>query len=233
MVSSPPALDTWAPSAPRVTTTVAQPCSSRAAAPGPGSVSPVSRSSSPVLTTTSGSASNTSWPRGRTGDGFTTSVAPHDAVARAAAAIASSGISKLTTHTSPPSSSSSAALTSSGVSPELAPGATTMKFSPSPSTQIIAKPVSVSSSTATPRVSMSSSRSSARLRSPASSCPTAPTIRTGRPSRAAATATFAPLPPPERTGSPARTVAPGAGSSSTPSAMSRLIEPTTQTVIGR
>ena len=63
--------------------------------------------------------------------------------------------------------------------------------------------------------------------SPRSSSPTAPTIRTRAPSRAAETAWLAPLPPPWRSNVPPATVSPGRGSVAAVTTRSTLTEPTT------
>ncbi len=65
---------------------------------------------------------------------------------------------------------------------------------------------------------------------PVSSAPTAPTIRTSAPARAAATAAFAPLPPPYVCTPPPITVSPGPGSRDVTTTRSTLIAPTTITV---
>ena len=71
--------------------------------------------------------------------------------------------------------------------------------------------------------------------SPSRSSPTAPTIRTEAPMRAAATAWFAPFPPGKRSNCRAATVSPGRGSRSIRATKSTLIEPTTvsSTATGR
>ena len=78
-----------------------------------------------------------------------------------------------------------------------APELTAMVLSPSAVTSTIACPVGrgarSTDSVATPSAAISPSS-----QSPSASMPTAPTIATRRPSRAAATAWLAPLPPPVR-----------------------------------
>ena len=71
------------------------------------------------------------------------------------------------------------------------------------------------------------STSPASASSASASSPTAPTIRTRAPSRAAATAWFAPLPPAKRSNARPATVSPARGSRATRATRSRLIEPTT------
>jgi hypothetical protein len=106
-----------------------------------------------------------------------------------------------------------------------APGTTTMAFSPSSATRMIAIPVGASTSRT------SSSTPAARKPASASpafaSAPTAPVMRTLAPSRAAATAWFAPLPPGNRSSVAPLSVSPGLGSRSTFATRSRLIDPTT------
>src|ERR1700733_1342978 len=119
--------------------------------------------------------------------------------------------------------SASPTSTSAGVRRRLAPGATTITFSPVASTRISATPDSPSSR-ATPVVS-TPSRSSER--STRSSLPIRPTNRTVAPSRAAATAWLAPLPPGKRSNTASVTVSPGRGNRSQRATWSTFAEPTT------
>src|SRR5690625_284855 len=80
---------------------------------------------------------------------------------------------------------------------------------------------------ATAEVSMPSARSRSRTMSP--SVPTAPTMATPRPSRAAVAAWLAPLPPVERWRSRAATVSPLRGTAATSRRWSMLMLPTTTT----
>ena len=148
-------------------------------------------------------------------------------VARAAASRASSGISWLVS-TTPGPMAPSARSTASAPTSALAPEATAIWFSPAASTVISATPVGASAR-ATQPVSTPSPRSSSSASSPNGSRPTAPTMLTCAPSRAAATAALAPLPPPCWEKRPPLTVSPAAGSRSPTTTRSVLIEPTTTT----
>src|SRR5690242_15446922 len=76
---------------------------------------------------------------------------------------------------------------------------------------------------------MPSADSSASACDPNSSSPTAPTMATEAPNRAAATAWLPPLPPPCLPNVPPVTVSPGEGRRSTATTRSVLIDPTTTT----
>src|SRR5688572_13071923 len=114
----------------------------------------------------------------------------------------------------------------------LAPGTTTIWFSPASLTRISAMPV-LERTTCVRERSTPARRSSRTASVPNSSSPTAPTKRTCAPSRAAATAWFAPLPPGTYSRSALVSVSPGRGSFSTRATRSRLIEPTTATLGGK
>ncbi len=141
-------------------------------------------------------------------------------VTSATRATVSAGISCWHSTGSPGTSESS-----SGPSSAFAPGATTIVVSPSASTVMSATPVGASFGSQRSRTPASRSPASA---SPANtSFPTAPTMRTSAPSRAAATAWFAPFPPGPRENDAPVTVSPARGSRSLRTTRSRLIEPTT------
>ena len=76
---------------------------------------------------------------------------------------------------------------------------------------------------------MPSAASSRSASSPRSSAPTAPTIATRAPARAAATAWLAPFPPPWRAKVPPVTVSPARGRRATETTRSALTDPTTTT----
>ena len=111
----------------------------------------------------------------------------------------------------------------------LAPGATTMRFSPDWSTAIMARPVGTPGTTRVRAALTPSARRAASSRRPKSSSPTQPAIRTPAPSRAAATAWLAPLPPGVKRAAEPSTVTPGAGSRGTVTEMSMFRLPSTVT----
>src|ERR671910_2676611 len=217
------------PSAPRVTTTAragSLPASRVASATVPGSAPPASWASSTRLGTSTSTSATSSSGRSRTGAGLSTTVPP---AARAAAATASSGTSSWSRVTVAAPRAASAWPTSSGVRRALAPGLTTIWFSPSSLTVMRAMPLGTPATTRTCAVSTASASSDPSSSRPASSPPTRPTMATRRPSRAAATAWLAPLPPGLRNTSSPETVSPGPGSRATRTTRSRLRLPTTAT----
>jgi hypothetical protein len=115
-----------------------------------------------------------------------------------------------------------------GLTTQLAPGTTTMWFSPSSATAMSARPVSAPTFS-TPCVSTPSSARTPRRCEPALSSPTMPTNAVEAPERAAATAWFRPLPPGTMTSSWPSTVCPGPGRRGTRATMSWLMLPTTVT----
>src|SRR5438105_1544695 len=194
--------------------------------------SPSSRStapSTPRVTHTrparSPSASSSSW--------FTTVSSASGAFSRAGAALrknrGASSAARATVSAGiscwPSTASASPLARSSGPSSAFAPGATTMVVSPAASTVISAIPVGASFTSQ--HSSTPASRNPASAAAAFSSRPTAPTIDTLAPSRAAATAWFAPLAPGMRMKRAPLKVSPGRGSRSACTARSRLIEPTT------
>ena len=114
----------------------------------------------------------------------------------------------------------------------LAPGTTTMLFSPRLTT-IWAMPVGASAVRRTPEVSTPSARITSRNRSPNASAPTQPIIATRAPSRAAATAWFNPLPPGSVWNAEPMTVSPARGrdGASATRSMFRLPATTTRPLI--
>ena len=119
-------------------------------------------------------------------------------------------------------------LTSSTETFVFAPEATTIIFSPSAATDIIATPLRAFESFITWVVFILSSTNPCISMLPKSSFPTLPTMVTSPPMRAAATAWFAPLPPGNVSKSPPRTVSPGFGEWGTRTTRSILILPTTR-----
>jgi hypothetical protein len=148
--------------------------------------------------------------------------------ARAAATTVSIGISSWSSTTVAPRTDPTSA--SSGTSAALAPGTTTIRFSPLPSsTGIVAEPVGTPGVRSTRLTSTPDAASAASCRSPAGSCPTRPTMCTPGPSSAAAAAWLAPLPPGASTAERPITVSPRPGNRSTATSTSSLRLPTTVT----
>ena len=109
----------------------------------------------------------------------------------------------------------------------MAPGATTIAFSPSPSTITSASPVrAVVVRTSDRMPSVARTPSSSR---PSASAPTAPTKRVRAPARAAATAWLSPLPPGPSARPDDSNVCPATGSAATSRTRSRLALPSTVT----
>ena len=139
-----------------------------------------------VASRTSASASS------RNGAKFRSTRAPAERARRAAAPIAGTGTSSCSSNTSSGRNSSASASASDTV--PFAPGMTAMTFSPPASTRISATPVGPSAARTAER-STPPCLSRASASSANSSVPTAPTMRTAAPARAAASAWLAPLPP--------------------------------------
>jgi len=213
-----------APRAPSVTRAGAPVRAASTAAAASGSCSPVSSAASPAFGVRIGPNASSSSVISPAGAGLSTTAPP---AARAAARRAASGISWLVS-TTPGPAARTARSTAAASTCWLAPEATAIWFSPAASTLISATPVGTSAR-ATQPVSTPSPRRSSSAWSPNASPPTAPTIVTLAPSRAAATAALAPLPPPCWEKRPPETVSPGAGSRSPTTTRSVLIEPTTMT----
>ena len=175
--------------------------------------------------------SRSSSESGRAGAGLSTMRRPRCAAQRAALMTASSGTSKPSRQTAC-AGGSSVATSASTMAPSrraLAPEATAIWFSPCSSTTIRARPVWVSSMTWQRVVSTPASLRPASALRPRSSPPTAPSIVTCAPTRAAATAWLALLPPFCWMKRLPSTVSPGPGSSVTPTIRSTLMEPATTT----
>src|SRR4051794_33294711 len=217
-----------APAGPIVTTTGAPVRLVSARAAASGSASPLSAAASGSFGVSTGPSASSSSGSGRAGAGWSTTCRSAARAARAAARTGASGTSSPISTTPPGSAPASAASTAAGVRSLLAPEATAIWFSPASSTAISATPVGAVTR-ATADTSTPSPARSATASSPRSSLPTAPTIRTVAPCRAAATAWFALLPPPWRSKVPPVTVSPGPGSVAARTTRSRLTEPTTYT----
>src|SRR6185437_7100925 len=120
-----------------------------------------------------------------------------------------------------------AASTSAGANRSLAPLATMMRFSPSAATRISAAPVGASRITRTPEVCTPNVLKLRMVSAPSRSPPTAATISTLAPHRAAATAWLAPLPPNPMSKPVPNTVSPPLGTTSLMNCRSVLALPTT------
>src|SRR6185437_3686893 len=121
-----------------------------------------------------------------------------------------------------------AASTSTRSSVALAPATMTISFSPLSSTRMSAVPVGTLARRTTAPASIPAPRHSATAISPATSLPSAATMATAAPQRAAATAWLLPLPPPFSLNRDAVTVSPGRGKTATVAVRSALKLPTTQ-----
>ena len=107
-----------------------------------------------------------------------------------------------------------------------------MLFSPSGMSRMAAVPLGVPAMRSTAWVSMPSACSAASSAAPWASCPTAPSIATRAPWRAAATAWLAPLPPPSVSKPLPVSVSPGAGRRGVRMRRSMFRLPTTSTSAG-
>ena len=227
-VGVPAAGTTSAPRAPMVTTTsraVTVRARSASSAVERGAAStPARRASSHSFGTSTSTRSSSSDGRGRGGAGFSTTTPPACATA---AVTASSGISSCTRTTAAEATSSTR--TSDADTTPFAPGATTIRFSPVPSsTATVAVPVGASHAT-TCETSTPRSRRSETNRVPDESDPTRPTIATEDDNAAAAAAWLAPFPPGNDWTDVPTTVSPRPGRSATPTSRSRFRLPTTVT----
>src|SRR5699024_11201847 len=227
----PPSSATRAPSAPRVRTTDAIPCSCRArtiasgseGAPAPGASWARTSAASCWFTTSGSEARSTARARSITGAGLWRK----RPVTRAgSASMPLRGISPWHTTMLAAEMTSPAVRTRSASIAAFAPAMTTIEFSPSSATVTIASPVGPSTSARGER-STPASRSADSATSACASVPTAPTIATRAPRRAAATAWFAPLPPGSICPPVPCRVSPGAGWRRTCARRSTFTEPTT------
>ena len=191
--------------------------------PAPRAVS----ASSVSLTTSTSSSSSTSGATRRAGALFKMVWQPA-ARARASSAACWAGSVSICSSTVW-AWASVASLTRSLRRARLAPGATTIWFSPLASTTMPAHPVGAASHCTCARSTPAAARR-ARAGSAKASRPTAAAIVTGTPKRRAAWAWLPPLPPGETRYPEPITVSPARGRRSALKAMSRLMEPKTRSM---
>src|SRR5690606_36693391 len=147
--------------------------------------------------------------------------------ARAAASTTSSATSNCTSTASASAMAAATRSTSAAASAPLAPGTTTMVFSPRRPTVMRAVPVGVPGAVRTSEQSTPARSSPSRHCRPKPSSPTQPTIFTCAPASAAAAAWLAPFPPKCCWKPRADTVSPSRGSRSTSATKSILLLPMT------
>ena len=165
----------------------------RSSAPSPIAEPPKRVVNSISLGASQSETARSSGSMGAAGAGFSRVVIPAARAARKAASVVACGISNWPTTIVGLKSRTAASATAGSVS-LLAPGTMMMRLIPFASTQIGATPLEPGT-VRIQRVSIPSRTKFARCEAPYASSPTALTMATGAPKRAACTAWFAPFPP--------------------------------------